>query len=137
VVTNDAPAAIGPYSQAVGANGVLYVSGQLALDPKTGQLAAQDIRGQTQQVMRNLRAILGAAGMSLDDVVQTQVYLADLNEFQAMNETYSSYFTAFLPARSTVQVARLPRDARVVIALTAVRAAAQANHPLPDQVNKK
>ena len=120
IVSQDAPAAIGPYSQAVLAGGVLYVSGQVGLDPKTGKLAAEDIRGQTKQVMTNLTAVLLKAGFTLDDTVQVQVFLADLNDFAAMNDVYAQYFK-LPPARATVQVARLPRDARIEIALIAVR----------------
>jgi 2-iminobutanoate/2-iminopropanoate deaminase len=120
IVSQDAPAAIGPYSQAVLAGGVLYVSGQVGLDPKTGKLAAEDIRGQTKQVIANLMAVLSKAGLTLGDAVQAQVYLADLNDYAAMNEVYAQYFK-LPPARATVQVARLPRDARIEIALIAVR----------------
>ena len=120
IVSQDAPAAIGPYSQAVLAGGVLYVSGQVGLDPRTGKLAAEDIRGQTKQVMANLTAVLSKAGLTLDDTVQVQVFLADLNDYAAMNDVYAQYFK-LPPARATVQVARLPRDALVEIALIAVR----------------
>jgi 2-iminobutanoate/2-iminopropanoate deaminase len=120
IVSQDAPAAIGPYSQAVLAGGVLYVSGQVGLDPKTGKLAAEDIRGQTKQVIINLTAVLSKAGLTLDDTVQVQVFLADLNDYAAMNEVYAQYFK-LPPARATVQVARLPRDALIEIALIAVR----------------
>jgi len=123
VSTNAAPAAIGPYSQAILANGVLYASGQIALDPRTGQMAAADIRGQTRQVLANLSAVLASSGMSLDDAVQVQIFLADLADFEAMNEVYASAFKAPYPARFTVQVARLPRDARVEIGLIAVKRA--------------
>jgi 2-iminobutanoate/2-iminopropanoate deaminase len=120
IVSQDAPAAIGPYSQAVLAGGVLYVSGQVGIDPRTGKLAAEDIRGQTKQVMANLTAVLTKAGLTLDDTVQVQVFLADLNDYAAMNDVYAQYFK-LPPARATVQVARLPRDALVEIALIAVR----------------
>ena len=123
VHTDGAPAAIGPYSQAILANGTLYVSGQIALDPKSGQIVSQDIREQTRQVLANLSAVLAAAGMSLSDAVQVQVFMTDLNEFAAMNEVYASAFKKPYPARLTVQVARLPRDARIEIALTAARPA--------------
>jgi len=121
ISSSEAPAAIGPYSQAILANGTLYVSGQLALDPKTGQLASQDIRAQTRQTLANLSAVLAAAGMTLADAVQVQVFLADLEDFAAMNEIYASAFKAPFPARFTVQVARLPRDARIEIGLIAVK----------------
>ena len=120
ILSQDAPAAIGPYSQAVLAGGVLYVSGQVGLDPKTGKMAAEDIRGQTKQVLTNLTAVLSKAGLTLDDTVQVQVFLADLNDYAAMNDVYGQYFK-LAPARATVQVARLPRDALVEIALIAVK----------------
>lgn len=118
--TPDAPAAIGPYSQAVLSRGVLYVSGQIALEPKTGQMVGGGIRGQTAQVMNNLRAILAAAGLDFDDILQAQVFLADLNDFGAMNEIYATHFTV-PPARITIQAGRLPRDAKVEIAVIASR----------------
>jgi 2-iminobutanoate/2-iminopropanoate deaminase len=115
ISTDRGPKAIGPYSQAIRANGFLFVSGQIALDPSTQQLAAAEISGQTEQVMQNLRGILEAAGSSLDRVVRTTVFLADMNEFAAMNEIYGRYFSSQPPARSTVQAVRLPRDVRVEI----------------------
>jgi 2-iminobutanoate/2-iminopropanoate deaminase len=115
ISTNRGPKAIGPYSQAIRANGFLFVSGQIALDPSTQQLAAEDIKGQTERVLENLKGILEAAGSSLDRVVRTTVFLADMGEFAAMNEIYARYFAAQPPARSTVQAARLPRDVRVEI----------------------
>lgn len=121
ITSNAAPAAIGPYSQAILANGTLYVSGQIALDPKSGQIVGQDIQSQTKQVLANLSAVLSAAGMTLADAVQVQVFLSDLNDFAAMNEIYATAFKAPFPARFTVQVARLPRDARIEIGLIAVK----------------
>ena len=115
VSSRSAPAAIGAYSQAVRAGSFLFVSGQIPLDPDTGSLVEGDIAAQTHRVFRNLTAILEAGGASLAHVVRTTVYLADMNDFAAMNEVYASYFTAPAPARSTVQAARLPRDARVEI----------------------
>src|SRR5687767_2891794 len=115
VSSRSAPAAIGPYSQAVRAGSFLFVSGQIPLDPDTGSLADGDIAAQTHRVFRNLTAILEAGGASLGDVVRTTVYLADMNDFAAMNEVYASYFSLPAPARSTIQAARLPRDARVEI----------------------
>jgi 2-iminobutanoate/2-iminopropanoate deaminase len=115
VSTNAAPAAIGPYSQAIKAGDLIFLSGQIPLDPTTGQLVADDIAAQTHQVMRNLAEVLRAAGTSLDAVVRTTIYLADLGDFTAVNEVYGSYFAQPAPARSTLQVARLPRDARVEI----------------------
>jgi 2-iminobutanoate/2-iminopropanoate deaminase len=115
VSTPSAPAAIGPYSQAIRAGSLLFVSGQIPIDPATGALMDGDIAAQTRRVLDNLRAILEAAGSSLDAVVRTTVYLADMNDFAAMNEVYASAFSSPAPARSTVQAARLPRDARVEI----------------------
>lgn len=115
IATDAAPAAIGPYSQAVVSGGVLYASGQIPLDPATGQIAGDDIAAQTEQVLKNLTAVLESAGASLADVVKTTVYLKDMNEFAAMNEVYGRYFTDQPPARATVEVARLPKDVRVEI----------------------
>lgn len=117
--TSQAPAAIGPYSQAIRAGDFLFVSGQIPLDPATGALVAGDVAAQTHRVLRNLGAILTAAGTSFDHVVKTTVYLADMSEFGAMNEVYASYFPAPAPARATIQAARLPRDVRVEIDLIA------------------
>lgn len=119
VTTAAAPAAIGPYSQAIRAGDFLFLSGQIPLDPATGALVEGGIATQTQQVFRNLGAILEAAGSSFHDVVKTTVYLADMAEFAAMNEVYGTYFSAPAPARATIQVARLPRDVRVEIDLVA------------------
>jgi 2-iminobutanoate/2-iminopropanoate deaminase len=120
VRTEEAPQAIGPYSQAVAAGGFVYVAGQLALDPHTGQLVPGDVRMQTKRVMENVKAILAGAGTSLANVVKTTVFLRDLNDFGAMNEIYGSYFQEDPPARSTVQVARLPRDGAVEIEVVAL-----------------
>jgi 2-iminobutanoate/2-iminopropanoate deaminase len=120
ITTDRGPKAIGPYSQAVRANGFLFLSGQIPLDPATQQLVAGDVRAQTERVLQNLKGILEAAGSSLDRVVRTTVFLADMNEFAAMNEVYARYFSSQPPARSTVQVARLPRDARVEIDVIAL-----------------
>ena len=120
VLTPRGPKPIGPYSQAVKANGFLFVSGQVALDPQTGEFAGTDVRQQTERVMENLKAILEDSGVSLPHVVKTTVYLKDMNEFTAMNEVYGRYFTAAPPARSTVQAARLPKDALVEIDVIAV-----------------
>ncbi len=110
-----APAAIGPYSQAIRAGDFLFVSGQIPLDPATGTRVEGDVRVQTGRVLENLRGILQAAGASPDQVVKTTVYLADMADFPAMNEVYATFFTAAAPARATVQVSRLPRDVRVEI----------------------
>jgi 2-iminobutanoate/2-iminopropanoate deaminase len=119
ISTAAAPAAIGPYSQAIRTGDLLFVSGQIPLDPATGQLLAGDVRVQTRQVLKNLAAILEAGGSSLSRVVKTTVYLRDLGEFAAMNEVYAEFFGEQPPARATVQVARLPRDAAVEIELVA------------------
>jgi 2-iminobutanoate/2-iminopropanoate deaminase len=119
LTTKDAPAAIGPYSQAIRAGEFLFVSGQIPLDPATGALVAGGIADQTHRVLKNLGAILQAAGASFDRVVKTTVYLQDMAEFAAMNEVYGTYFPAPAPARATVQVARLPRDVKVEIDLVA------------------
>jgi 2-iminobutanoate/2-iminopropanoate deaminase len=115
IETAAAPAALGPYSQAIVAGGMVYCSGQIALDPATGQFAGDGVEAQTHQVLRNLQAVLQAAGSDLGKVVKTTVFLADMEDFQAMNSVYTGYFTNPAPARSTVQVGRLPRDARVEI----------------------
>jgi 2-iminobutanoate/2-iminopropanoate deaminase len=120
VKTEEAPAAIGPYSQAVRAGGFIFASGQIPLDPKTGEFVAGGVAEQTEQVMQNLSAVLKAAGASLAQVVKTTVFLADMNDFAAMNEVYGRYFQENPPARATVQAARLPRDARVEIEAIAV-----------------
>src|SRR5262245_31798786 len=117
--TPQAPAAIGPYSQAIRAGGFLFVSGQIPLDPATGALVPGGIADQTCRVLDNLGAILTAAGSSFDDVVKTTVYLADMSEFAAMNEIYATYFQSPAPARATIQAAKLPRDVRVEIDLIA------------------
>ncbi len=119
VLTDRGPKPIGPYSQAVKSNGFVFVSGQIALDPKTAEFVGTDVRTQTERVMENLKGILEAAGTSLGHVVKTTVYLKDLNDFASMNEVYAKYFTASPPARSTVEAARLPKDALVEIDLIA------------------
>lgn len=115
IATAQAPQAIGPYSQAVVSNGVAYLSGQIPLDPASGQIVEGDVAAQTARVLENLKAVLAACGSSLDQVLKTTVYLQDMGEFARMNEVYARYFPAAPPARSTVEVARLPRDARVEI----------------------
>lgn len=120
VSTDKAPGAIGPYSQAVIANGMVFCSGQIPIDPATGEFVSQEIVEQTEQVFANLIAVLDAAGSGLDKVVKTTVFLADMNDFVAMNEIYSKYFSTNKPARATVQAARLPRDARVEIECIAI-----------------
>ena len=119
VATERAPRAIGPYSQAVIADGWLFCSGQIPLDPATGQIVDGDAATQTRQVFSNLRHVLEAAGCGFDAVVKTTVFLADMNDFAAMNEVYATMFSSPAPARSTIQAARLPRDARVEIEVIA------------------
>ena len=119
IASDGAPKAIGPYSPAVRAGQLLFVSGQVALDPATGTLIAGDVATETRRVMDNLGALLKAAGLDFSSVVRTTVFLADMNDFAVMNEIYSTYVSEPYPARATVQVARLPRDARVEIDLIA------------------
>ena len=120
VATDQGPKAIGPYSQAVRANGFVFLSGQIALDPKTQKIIEGGIVVQTERVLENLKGIVEAAGASLQRVVKTTVFLADMNDFAEMNEVYSRYFATHPPARSTVEVSRLPRDVRVEIDLIAL-----------------
>jgi 2-iminobutanoate/2-iminopropanoate deaminase len=115
VATTKAPKAIGPYSQAVVTDGWVFCSGQIPIDPASGQLVQGDIIDQTRQVLANLQHVLAAASATFDDVIRTTVYLADMNDFAGMNEVYATVFASPAPARSTVQAARLPRDARVEI----------------------
>lgn len=120
ISTGNAPGAIGPYSQAIKTGGLIFCSGQIPIDPATGNFASDDIAGQTEQVLKNLSAVLEAAGSNLNGVVKTTVFLADMNDFATMNEVYGKYFGENKPARATVQAARLPRDARVEIDCIAV-----------------
>jgi 2-iminobutanoate/2-iminopropanoate deaminase len=123
VRTQDAPQAIGPYSQAVKSGGFLFASGQIALDPKTGSIVSGGIVEQTERVVKNISAVLAAAGTSMDYVVKTTVFLKDMNDFAKMNETYSRYFSGdgkISPARSTVEVSRLPKDSLVEIEVIAL-----------------
>ena len=120
ISTDRGPKAIGPYSQAIRANGFIFVSGQVAFDPATGQIIEGDTARQTARVLDNLKAIAEAAGSSLDRAVKVGVFLKDMNDFQAMNEVYGRYFVKNPPARTTVEVARLPRDVRVEIDLIAL-----------------
>ena len=121
IASVDAPEAIGPYSQAIRVGDTVWLAGQIALDPVTGGLITGDIEIETRQVMANITAVLAATGLELKDVVQTQVYLTDLNEYQKFNEVYAEYFPSNPPARAVVQVSRLPRDAKVEIMMTAHR----------------
>ena len=120
IQTETAPAAIGPYSQAIRANGLVFCSGQIPIDPATGKFVAGGIAEQTEQVLKNLSAVLEAAGSSLERVVKTTVFLADMAEFAEMNEVYGRFFTGQTPARATVAAAGLPRDARVEIEAVAL-----------------
>lgn len=118
--TKEAPAAIGPYSQAIKANGLVFCSGQTPMDPASGQVVDGGIAAQTERVLNNLSAVLQAAGTSLDKVVKTSVFLKDMNDFAAMNEVYGRFFKGEPPARSTIQAARLPKDALVEIDVIAL-----------------
>jgi 2-iminobutanoate/2-iminopropanoate deaminase len=120
ISTRHAPKAIGPYSQAIRANGFIFVSGQIAIDPDTNQFAGGDIAEQTKRVLENLKAIIEAAGSSLDRVVKTTVYLEDIADFPVMNDVYARYFPGTPPARATIEAAALPRGARVEIELIAL-----------------
>jgi len=120
IATEQAPRAIGPYSQAVRAGNLLFASGQIPIDPATGEFVAGGIAEQTAQVLKNLSAVMEAAGISLNQVVKTTVFLVDMDDFTAMNEVYAGFFGENPPARATVQAARLPRDAKVEIEATAV-----------------
>jgi 2-iminobutanoate/2-iminopropanoate deaminase len=117
IATDKGPKAIGPYSQAIRANGFIFTAGQVAFDPATGQIVDGDVAAQTVRVLENLKAIVEAAGSSLDHAVKATVYLKDMGDFAAMNEVYARYFAKNPPARSTVEAARLPRDVRVEIDL--------------------
>lgn len=120
IQTDQAPLAIGPYSQAIQANGLVFLSGQIPLVPETMQVIEGDVAAQTDRVFANIAAVLTAAGTALDKVVKTTVFLADMNDFAAMNEVYARYFGDHRPARSTIQAARLPRDVRVEIEVIAL-----------------
>jgi len=120
ISTKDAPQAIGPYSQAIKANGFVFVSGQVAIDPVTQQVISGDVSAQTERVLKNLTGVLNAAGSGLDKVARTTVFLKSMNDFGAMNEVYGRYFTSTPPARSTVEVARLPKDVLIEIDVIAL-----------------
>jgi 2-iminobutanoate/2-iminopropanoate deaminase len=120
VSTDKAPGAIGPYSQAIKAAGMIFCSGQIPIDPASGNIVSEDVTEQTEQVLKNLSEVLSAGGAGLGDVVKTTVFLADMNDFQAMNEVYARHFSDNKPARATVQAARLPRDVKVEIECIAV-----------------
>jgi 2-iminobutanoate/2-iminopropanoate deaminase len=129
VATNQAPAAIGPYSQAIRIGDVLYTSGQIALNPATGQFVEGDVRAQATQVMQNLRGIIEAAGFAMEDVVKTTIFLASMEDFTTVNEVYSASFPHDPPARSTVAAAALPRGALVEIEAIASRPPLQVGYP--------
>jgi len=118
--TADAPSAIGPYSQAVAVNNLLYTSGQIALDPNSGELKDESLSQETHQVMTNMEAVLKAGSTSFEHVVKTTIFLKDMNDFNAVNEIYATYFKDSFPARETVQVAKLPKDVRVEISMIAL-----------------
>jgi 2-iminobutanoate/2-iminopropanoate deaminase len=120
IATDRGPKAIGPYSQAIRANGFVFLSGQIPLDPNTQQVVEGDAAIQTERVLENLKGVVEAAGSNLQRVVKTTVFLADMNDFAAMNEVYARYFATHPPARSTVQVSRLPKDVRIEIDLIAL-----------------
>lgn len=120
IKTTDAPQAIGPYAQAVVAGGFVFISGQIALDPATGSMADGDVRAQTKRVMENAKAVLAAAGCGMSQVVKSTIYLVSMADFPAVNEVYGSYFPVDPPARATVAVSRLPKDALVEIDMTAL-----------------
>lgn len=115
VKTNKAPSAIGPYSQAIKMNGLLFVSGQIAINPDSGNLVVDSIETETRQVLNNLAAILGEAGTSFDKVAKTTIFLKDMNDFKTVNEIYGTFFKPPYPARATIEVARLPKDVNVEI----------------------
>lgn len=117
--TSKAPAPIGPYSQAVKTGNLLFISGQIALDPQSGELVASDITSETKQVMKNIGAILSEAGMDFNSIVKTSIFLKDMNDFAKVNEIYGEYFKENPPARETVQVSRLPKDVNVEISIIA------------------
>lgn len=121
ISTSNAPGAIGPYSQAVLINGFLYTSGQISIDPSTGNLVQDSIEAETHQVMKNLKALLQEAGMDFSHVVKTGIFLQSMNDFQKVNEVYASYFSSDFPARETVEVSKLPKNANVEISMVAFK----------------
>jgi len=119
--TSEAPAPIGPYSQAVLSGNTLYTSGQIAINPKSGDLILDSIEEETHQVMKNLKAVLSEAGMTFDHVIKSSIFISDMDNFGRINEIYGQYFTRDFPARETVEVARLPKDVNVEISMIAVK----------------
>ena len=121
IETSNAPAPIGPYSQAVLSGNTLYTSGQIAIEPKTGELVMGSIEEETDQVMKNMKAVLAAAGMTFENVIKTSIFISDMDNFARINGVYDQYFTSDFPARETVEVARLPKDVNVEISMIAVK----------------
>jgi 2-iminobutanoate/2-iminopropanoate deaminase len=121
ITTNNAPAPIGPYNQAMQVDNMLFISGQICIDPATGQLKNKDIQEETHQVMHNLKAILQQAGMDFNDVVKTTIFITDMNRFAEVNEVYGKYFNGSFPARETVQVSALPKFVNVEISMIAIK----------------
>lgn len=121
ISTTNAPDAIGPYSQAIEKNGILFISGQIPIDPKTGQIIGNNIEQQAQQVLKNIIAILTEAGYAADDIVKTTCYLKDMNQFVEMNKVYATYFVDKAPARATIEVSRLPKDVLIEIDAIAIK----------------
>ena len=119
IKTNEAPAPIGPYNQAIAHNGVLYISGQVAIDPSTGKMISGDLRDEAHQVMKNLKAILASEGLNFSDLIKCSIFILDMGRFSEINEVYGSYFTDHFPARETVQVSALPAGARIEISAIA------------------
>jgi len=120
ISTKKAPAAVGPYSQAIKAGGFLFVSGQIPINPETGELVTGDIKAQTDQVLKNVKAILEEAGLTMDDVVKATVFISDMDQFAAVNEVYAKYFGDVPPARACVEVARIPKDVGVEVEVIAI-----------------
>ena len=120
IQTDKAPKAIGPYSQGVWAGNLLFISGQIPIDPETGEMIKGDIRQQTERVLQNIKAILESQGLGMEDVIKTAIFLKNMDNFQKVNETYATYFSSQPPARSTVEVARLPKDAEIEIEAVAL-----------------
>ena len=119
--TNNAPAPIGPYSQAIAAGNFVFVSGQIPMDPSTGDIVSENVKAETKQVMENIKAILSEAGLGFDHIVKTSIFLTDMQTFAQVNEVYGSYFTNQFPARETIQVSALPKNVNIEISVTAVK----------------
>ena len=119
--TNNAPAPIGPYSQAISAGNFVFVSGQIPMDPSTGEIVSENVKAETKQVMENIKAILSEAGLGFDHIIKTSIFLTDMQTFAQVNEVYGSYFTSQFPARETIQVSALPKNVNVEISVIAVK----------------